>query len=261
MKFSYHVHSKWSDGRDSIDEIVRYAEKLGLDEVGISDHYSLLASDTFSMHRSSLDAYIEDVRRYQKEAIPVRLGLEADFSLETEKELASILSVRSFDYVLGSVHSVDGIFVDNVDDACFIEENLAFYWKKYWFLVKKMAQSGLFDIVAHLDLPKKYVGNGSKEITSEMEEALGAIRDAGMSVELNTSGWYFPSREQYPSIVLLKRCFELGVSVLVSADAHRKEDLIRDFGKGYQVLNDLGFTKLASYKNREKFLVDIPKPF
>jgi histidinol-phosphatase (PHP family) len=257
MRFSYHVHSLWSDGKDSIQEIVSYAEKLGLDEIGISDHYSVAKYDPVSLPKEALDEYVEDVLQNRKANIPVRLGIEADFSLETIREMKSLLSVRPFDYVLGSVHGIDGIMIDTPG----VERKLLdveAYVTKYWILVKKMAESQVFDIVAHLDLPKKYGLKVPKKITLEMEEALIAIRDAGMSVELNTSGWFYPAQEQYPAEFLLRRCQELDISVLVSADAHSKENLTRNFDKAYQILKDLQFTKLATYKDRKKLLVDFP---
>ena len=41
MKTSYHVHSTYSDGKGSIEEIVRMAKKFYADEIGISDHLIL----------------------------------------------------------------------------------------------------------------------------------------------------------------------------------------------------------------------------
>src|ERR1051326_9515289 len=118
MKTSYHVHSKWSDGKTGIAEIITAAGEVGLEELGISDHYVLAPPPqvvSWSMPLDRLGEYLADVDAAAAAAPPglvVRRGVEADFFPGQEAAIREALAPHEFDYVIGSVHYVDGFAVD-----------------------------------------------------------------------------------------------------------------------------------------------------
>jgi len=259
MLLSYHVHSKWSDGKSTLLEIVSQAKKLNLDEVGISDHLTLSPYQKelkWSMPLENLDPYILEVEKFSKN-FPVKLGLEADFFPETVDELKKIVASRPFDYIIGSVHFVGDKQVDfkkeNVSQNEFNELT-----RNYWELIRQMAKTRVFDIVGHMDLTKEYGLCPDCDLSKEIDLALDAISEADMCVELNTSGWYRPCQQQYPSVELLKGCRSRDIPVIVSADAHLFENLTRDFEKAYLLLKNLGFTKQPYYIKRKRFFSSFP---
>src|SRR5690349_19131519 len=115
---SYHVHSTFSDGDTDIASLVKGAGTLGLDELGISDHYVVLpagAPCTWSMNLADLDIYltsIEDASRLAKPGLKVLKGLEADYLPETIDTLKDLISGCELDYLIGSVHFVGDFCVD-----------------------------------------------------------------------------------------------------------------------------------------------------
>ena len=123
-----------------------------------------------------------------------------------------------------------------------------------------MVETGMFDVAAHLDLSKKFAIYPSVDMSAEISAALDAIAASNMSVEINTSGWYKPCEEAYPSPSILRGCLERGISVLVGADAHSPEDLIRGYDRAYALLREVGFTEIASYAGRQKIMRPIPNP-
>ncbi|HEY3299026.1 MAG TPA: histidinol-phosphatase HisJ family protein [Armatimonadota bacterium] len=266
MLFSYHVHSLWSDGKSEIRDMVIAGRDKGLSELGISDHYVLTPGREqmeWSMPIDDIDGYVEAVQTASGEAgeeMIVRLGLEVDFIPETAADLATVLSSQPFDYVIGSVHIINGFPVDgSIDD-----------WKPlgqkerdeanrtYWIRIREMAESGLFDIAGHLDLCKKFALYPSIDLSAEIEAALDAISVSGMSVELNTAGWYMPCGEEYPNTSILRGCLKRNIPILVSADAHVPENLVRGYGRAYNLLKEIGFTEMVSYAGRQKFPCEIP---
>lgn len=258
MITSYHVHTKFSDGNNTIDEMIEAAVRAGVDEVGISDHYVLAGSKIFgwSMQLVGLSDYfsaIDQAADAYRGKINVRYGLEADFVPETASDLAEILQSHPFDYVIGSIHLIDGLCIDGTKD----------YWdaldqseqndviRTYWQMIPRLAKSGMFDIVGHMDLYKKFGSQPTVDISEDVAAALDAIAEAGIAVELNTSGWHKPIKEAYPSAMILKGCYKRGVPVVLTADAHTTKDITRDFDRGGQLLKNVGYTARAAFKNRK----------
>ncbi|HAH87285.1 MAG TPA: hypothetical protein DCL60_07930 [Armatimonadetes bacterium] len=268
MIFSYHVHSKWSDGTSEITEYIKKPRELGLDEIGISDHYVLTpdrSNLSWCMPIDALDGYIESVQQASGEAgsdLIVRLGLEADYLPETAGDLADELSMRPFDYIIGSVHIVDGFSIDDKaeDWAPLSQKERDQIIREYWVRIRQMAQSRIFDFAGHLDLTKKFGIYPSVDISPEIDAALDAIAGSGMAVELNTAGWYYACREQYPSSGILEGCRKRRIPVLVNDDAHTPENLGRGYIEAYRLLHSLGFKEQVSYAGRMRYADPLPNP-
>ena len=260
MLTSYHVHSKWSDGDSKMADYIQAASDLGLDEVGISDHYVLTPDGRllgWAMLPEALDEYVEAVQSASGEAregVTVRLGLEADFFPETVGEVKDVLSMQPFDYVIGSVHILDGFPIDGHKEDW---EPLTVAQRDdiirgYWVRVRQMAESGVFDIAGHLDLTKKFGFRPTVDISAEISAALDAIARSEMTVEINTSGWHFPAQEAYPEPSILRGCLQRNIPVIVTADAHTPANLTRSFDEAYRLIREIGFTETVSYAGRER---------
>ena len=258
MLTSYHCHSRWSDGEGEIADFVRQARDTGLDEIGLSDHYVLTPDRRrvdWAMPLDALDRYIESVRSAAEESGPtliVRLGVEADFIPETADDLRDLLADRPFDYVIGSVHSVDGYPIDSSPDdwARLSQAERDDLIRAYWVRVRQMAETGMYSFAGHLDLTKKYGFHPSVDISADVSAALSAVAGAGMAADLNTSGWHVPACEEYPSPAIVNGCFERGIPMLVTADAHTPANIVRSFARGYRILRETGFRETASFKQR-----------
>ncbi len=115
---SYHVHTIRSDGEAPARDFAEAALGMHLNELGFSDHYVLIEGGSvpdWSMALDELPNYCEEIENIRAEMhgkLTVRCGIEADFDPATVKELDKLLRDYSFDYVIGSVHFVDGFPVD-----------------------------------------------------------------------------------------------------------------------------------------------------
>ncbi|MCE5314060.1 MAG: histidinol-phosphatase HisJ family protein [Armatimonadota bacterium] len=262
MLTSYHVHSTFSDGENSVGEMIRSAIDAGVDEVGVSDHLVLLAGDQtvdWSMSPAAIPRYFDAIAEASDDRITIKYGIEADFDPKTAEELRDLLQSHAFDYVIGSVHFLDGFPID-VDRK---------YWDElsetecndvilgYWNRIAQMARSGLFDFAGHLDIYKKFGTMPTVDISEAIITALDAITQARMAVELNTSGWHKPIREAYPSIAILRGCHKRGIPTLVTADAHKTQDIVRDFDRARQLLRNIGYTRQATFKARNIINTDM----
>ncbi|NNK62279.1 MAG: histidinol phosphatase, partial [Gemmatimonadetes bacterium] len=156
------------------------------------------------------------------------------------------------DYLIGAVHSVGAFEVDAAPSswARLNPDERERVHRRYWTRLRSLAESGLFDIVAHLDLTKKNGYPPQEPIDDLVAPTLDAIATAGLVVELNTAGWHKPIGDAYPDEHLLAECRRRDIPVTLSADAHRPEDLLRDFDRGAERLRAAGYGEIARFRER-----------
>ncbi|MCX6345369.1 MAG: histidinol-phosphatase [Armatimonadetes bacterium] len=263
MFTSYHVHSTFSDGNNTVLEIVQAADAIGLDEIGISDHYVLLPNGEtvcWSMPLDALDSYFASIAQAAQWAsgrnLVVKYGLEVDFDPATVDQLNGILSGYRFDYIIGSVHFFDGFPIDECkerwDEITLRERDDLI--RGYWNRIAQMARTGQYDIAAHLDLYKKFGHLPGVDISADISLALDAIAEAGMSVEINPSGWHKPVGEAYPSQMILVECKKRGIPILITSDAHTADDLTQDYDRASKLLRGIGAITSATYIRRNMII-------
>ncbi len=260
MLASYHNHTSWSDGKASVAEVVEQARMLELAEVGISDHLTLHPSGQsvpWSMPPDRVDDYVADVRDVARRSRDgggpqVRLGVEVDWFDGQADKLGRVLDGLGLDYVIGSVHFCRGVAIDGSAAAWrrWTPHERDAVHREYWQQIRRLAESGLVDIMAHLDLVKKFGFDPREPLDDLVDAALDAIAAAGVVVELNTAGWHKPCREPYPAPSVLRGCRQRGIPVTLSADAHDPADLVRDFPAAARLLADAGYDEVARFEDR-----------
>lgn len=264
MRTSYHNHTNWSDGAPTLAAQIQAAKAAGLDELGISDHYVLYPGGEqvdWSLPLDLLGDYVLELRAAAAEVrgLTLRLGIEADFFPETVDDLRERLAPYPWDYVIGSVHYVDGFPIDENTrfwDAL-TEEERNEKWRLYWVRIRQLAESGVYDFVAHPDLPKKFGHRPTIDLTPEIDAALDAISAADLAIEINTAGWHLPAGEAYPSLDLLKAARARNIPLLINADAHFPEFLTRNFDRARELAREAGYTELVRYERRQRYPVPL----
>ena len=264
MLTSYHNHTTWSDGAPTLAAQIQAAKAAGIDELGISDHYVLYPGGEeveWSLPLDMLGDYVLELRAaaHEVRGVTLRLGIEADFFPETIDDLRERLAPYPWDYVIGSVHYVDGFPIDENTrfwDALTVDDQNE-KWRLYWVRIRQLAESGVFDFVAHPDLPKKFGHRPTVDLTPEITAALDAIAAADMAIEINTAGWSLPAGEAYPSLELLKAARAREIPLLINADAHFPEFLTRNFDRARDLAREAGYTELVRYELRKRFPVPL----
>ncbi|HAA90340.1 MAG: Histidinol phosphate phosphatase HisJ [Thermoanaerobacterales bacterium 50_218] len=253
MLVDYHIHALGHQGGSYNEELLEQycatACSQGLAEIGFADH-----DDYFE----GVDE--EEIRKVSKSSLrlQVKLGLEVSYWPGREKEIAKFAKAKHFDYLIGSIHHIGSWMFDHPDYISeYREWELSDLYRTYFQLVEKLARSRLFDIVGHLDLIKVFGYRVCGNIVSFAEPALRAIKDNGLTFEVNTSGLRKPCREMYPSRELVERCFELGIPVTLGSDAHQSSDVGRDLAHARELLYQVGYRKIAVFTRRQRDLVDL----
>lgn len=203
-----------------------------------------------------LEEYVSFVRWMAEEGLPVRLGLEMDYIPDREGAIRELLARAPFDFVLGSVHWLDGWGFDFVGhDECLAEwhrrDRRAVY-ARYFEILAGAAESGLFDVIGHADLVKimgLYPDGPWHDLAAP---ALEAIARAGVAVEVNSAGLRKPVGEIYPGEWLLRLLNEHGVPVTLGSDAHVPEDCGRDFDQAVALLKACGYREFSVFRGRKR---------
>ena len=262
---SYHMHTCWSDGAGSIREMVTAAALGGLTEVGVSDHLvvSRQAAEfnlDFALPDRRLAAYTEEVHELQESApLPVRLGIEIDFFPDTPALLADALQGVAFDYVIGSVHFLEGFAVDSQPEPWrrLTAAEITAVYRRYYRRYRDMACTGMFDFLGHLDLPKKFGFWPDADLQADIEAVLDAVAKAGTALEFNTAGWDKPCADPYPAAALLPQLRQRDIPVLISDDAHRPGEVGRHFARARKLLLDAGYTETCRFEERRRTSVPL----
>lgn len=264
----YHVHTRrCGHATGNMAEYVANARIKGLREIGFADHipqYFLpetARDSSLAMREGELDAYVGEVLALGAgyKDVTVKLGIEADYAPGHEGALKAVLDRYPFDYVLGSVHYINGWGFDNpahVDG--YAGKEIDALYGVYFGLIQRMAATGLFDVVAHPDLLKKFGYRPQCDVMPLYESAVRSIAAAGMAVEINTAGLRQPAREIYPAPAFLAMCFECGVPVVLGSDAHRPDDVGRDFEAAAALLRCVGYRETAVFEKRRRSSAPLP---
>ena len=259
MIATFHNHSTWSDGQAPLDEIYTRADSLGVDLLGLSDHFCVYPDGAVperSLTPANVADYLAAVRSlHRKGRVEVVAGIEFDWFEQSRAVLAPYADGLPLDYRIGSIHHV-GKQPFDMDASFWMSKTgseVDAVYIAYWRLVRQMAESRLFDIAAHLDLPKKFGFYPEADLRALEDEALDAIKASDMTVELNTAGFGKPCADGYPSVGLLKRCRRREIPVTLSADAHKPEHLLFEFERGLANLYEAGYSAIARFRNRERW--------
>jgi histidinol-phosphatase (PHP family) len=258
----YHMHTPLC--RHAIGEPTEYAAqavRIGLREIGFTDHSPMPRDDfdDWRMLANQLDEYVEKVQRARREhpQLVIRLGLEVDYLPGHEDWIRDLASRHAWDYFIGSVHYVsDSWAVDNPHMLSKWKERDAFeVWSIYFERLTMAAESKLFEIIGHADLPKKFGFVPQKDCTQLFRRFLDAAKRSNVAIELNTAGLRKECREIYPSEGILRLAFERNVAITFGSDAHAPGEVGADFDKAVSLAKQVGYTHCCQFTGRTRDVV------
>ncbi len=259
----YHTHTPLC--MHAVGEPEQYIDRaisLNLAEYGISDHAPQTPEpfDDWRMKVSELPAYIEWIDRARAHAgdrLPVKAGLECDWLGSNREWNEELAQKHDWDYLIGSIHYLsDNGKIWDFDNPAWLgrwaELDVEIAWKTYWEEYTKMAASGLFDILGHPDLIKKFSYRPSGDLKRYYEPVIEAIAESGSAIELNMAGLHKPCKEAYPSDEFLTLAHSAGIPITLSSDAHAPEEVGREFTQGIETLKQIGYTETTLFQKRQR---------
>jgi histidinol-phosphatase (PHP family) len=201
---------------------------------------------------ADLDVYVDALAAARDEGLPIRVGIELDWIAGAERGLAALVAGRDLDIVLGSVHWLDGAMVDHPGYSIWESYTVDEVWRRYFDELRVAAGSGLYDVMAHPDLPKVFGDRPAGGVPQrEYDETADAFAAAGVACEISTAGLRKTAAELYPAPGLLEACALRGVPITLAADGHRPDDVGRDLARAVRLAHDAGYRTVTAFRARE----------
>lgn len=254
--FDYHMHSRVSfDGHDSGLDMAKAAQAMGLEEICFTDHIDYDPLGTIPGMAFDTAVYEKEYADLEVPGLKIRRGMEFGMTPDNVRQFQKDAARRKFDFILGSVHFVDGLDV---------------YFQEFWE-GKTVAQAERrclettlecvqvqedFDVLAHLT----YIGKARCHISPRpvplgehreiVDEILRTLARKGKGMELNTSGMdrcggFLPTQDYF------RRFRELGGEIVtIGSDAHRCNRVGQYSREACEILKDI-FGYVCTFADRQ----------
>lgn len=286
MRYSnLHTHSTFSDGKHSLEENVLSAIEKDMISLGFSDHSFTGPDSSYCMRLDQYRAYLEEIARLKKVyagQMTLYSGLELDYysmareisvngkvlesgmldsdSVVKEPPLFALSELKSFDYIIASVHYIvkNGICypIDHSPEQqlhCIqnaFDSDIYAMAQYYFALLCEHVEHVKPTIVGHFDVITKF------SLMPEDDERYRAIACNTLKrilrtcpyIEVNTGaiarGW---RKMPYPGHYLLETILEEGGEVVLGSDSHHKDNLTFYFDETVELLKSVGFDHVCAF--------------
>ena len=249
----FHIHSTLSDGKNTLEDIVKAGIDLKLQKIGFSDHSYTEFDLSYCLNLDGSKEYKEEVLRLKskyKGKIDIYLGIEVDYYSDYPKE--------NFDYIIGSCHYVyknnKYLSVDHKKENTinFVKElynnDYLLLANDYYNNVADIVNKTNADIIGHLDLITKFNENNElfdmrgEKYLSIARNAIDKLIPYNKPFELNTGAISRGYRTNpYPDLPLLEYIYKRGGKVILSSDSHTKDNLCYKFNEYEDLIKKIGF--------------------
>lgn len=262
----YHVHTNTTDDAvNTIDEMAAAAAAKGLSEIMITDHF-VIDEPGFRVSLKELENHALRAAEIEKATgLKVLVGIEMDFFEGMERDLEKVIQSFDFDMVTGAAHFVEGLALADEPHAVrfFRKYSPVECYRKSFEALTKAAASGMFDVLAHIDIVKKYSINTWGEVPyheyeDSFEKLIAAMKKTGTGFEVNCRGFDHQTGTQYPSALLMKKLLSAGIdTVTIGSDSHSTNLVGADLDKGAQALRAAGCDHLTLFRQRKAINVPL----
>jgi len=267
----YHIHPSYSnDARGSMEEFCKAAVQKGLQEICFTTHLDAdpVRQDGFVTVRGEkvsiysqdwLEDYESSIRTagdaFEEQDLKVKLGVEVDLYPGVVEQLPEAFHSTNFDLVIGSVHLIDHKAISLKEEALeiFREYELSELGDHYYSLIMDSLESGLFDIVGHLDIYRRYgevyYGEDIHSLWEpHLEELSRSMKMHEVGFEVNTSSWRRGLKEPMPATPLIQALLKRGIDIVtVGSDAHGPEEVGSGIDGAIEILRKSGLQAVSLF--------------
>ncbi len=253
----YHMHTPLCHhATGSPTEYAAHAVALGFQEIGFSDHSPMPQDgfDEWRMELSRLDDYVASVRQARKDHpnLTIKLALEVDYLPGQEDWIRHLATLHPWDYFIGSVHYVSPSWaIDSPNQLAEWKKHDPYeVWSMYFDWLTRAAESRLFDIIGHADLPKKFGIYPNRDCSPLFDHFIQAAAKSNVAMELNTAGLRKDCKEIYPCPALVQLAKQHGVAITFGSDAHAPGEVGMNFTEALALARSAGFTHYRRFTQR-----------
>lgn len=242
-----HIHIERGDySLPWIEKFVAKAAERDLEEIWLLEHCyrfrefvpmydsicgrSAYIDEWFRQRAGVLDLadYLALIQKVRERSFPVKIkfGLEICYFKGSEAFVASLTENRGFDFLLGSIHFVDGFAFDHKAEH-WIGADVDEIYRRYFELSADLIQSGIYDGIAHPDCVNLFGHVPSFPLTGYYEEIARLLSRRNMYAE-QSSGIYRRCPGTAPLGMdreFLRSLKKHQARIVTVSDAHCPEDI------------------------------------
>ncbi len=253
-----HVHSTWSDGKNTPEEIAREACARGVRRLGFSDHVYAPYDTDCCMKSGAAAAYRREIAGL-KEQYRGRM----DILCGVEQDLFSPEPTEGYDYVIGAVHylrigekyrTVDWKKEILLDAAALLGNDIYAAAEHYYEDMARVGDIPGCSVTAHFDMFRKlnrdgsHVDPGHPRYRAAWQKAADRLLACGLPFEINTGAISRGCQDDpYPDGEIIGYLAARGARFLLSSDSHRKETILYDFARQERMARQKSLILLEEY--------------
>ena len=121
----------------------------------------------------------------------------------------------------------------------------------YYALLRQSAKSGMFNIMGHCDLVKKFGHRATENMTDEVKATAKVFKETGVAIEINTAGLRKPVKEIYPALDCLKIYAQAGMPLTFGSDSHAPVEVAKNFAEAAELAQAAGYKEYLLFKQRK----------
>ncbi|HVO41365.1 MAG TPA: histidinol-phosphatase HisJ family protein [Aggregatilineales bacterium] len=252
----YHVHTNNSrDSRATMTAMCERAITVGLSEIAVTDHFNNHPKDV-DLNYYRADRYFADIEQCRAKfpTLTIRAGIEVGEPHRWEKQVVPILESYPYDVVLGSLHWIGDYSI--FEAPFFRDHSPEKAYTLYFTELAEMIRHGGFDILAHVDVPKRnsvnYYGPfRDEEFEDLFRQVWEACIETGIVPEINTKGIRSAAGAFHPTTTALRWYAEMGGERLsFGSDAHQPDHLGLNFDQAHKSAFDAGLARTVRFERR-----------
>ena len=242
MNYSnFHTHTVYCDGKNTPEELVLEAIRLGCPKIGFSGHSYIDYDESYCMS-------IEGTAKYKSEILSLKEKYKGriDILLGVEQDYYSNEPTDGYEYVIGSVHAVkkgDEYLTVDLDKETQLEfvsrvygGDFYSFCEDYYELVSDVYNKTKCDIVGHFDLVTKFNEGGCLFDTSHprykcaAKKALDSLLACPVVFEINYGAMAMGYRTSpYPEGWIIDYIKSHGGRLMMNSDCHDARYLLYGF--------------------------------
>lgn len=263
----FHVHTEFSDDSDhKIEDVIKDAINLGIDELCFTDHIDYGIKLEFNDPNSrvingkkitnvdypTFFKVFDELSHKYKEQIVLRKGFEFGMQTHTIESFQKLYDKYDLDFIILSIHQVDNkeFWTYEFQEGKTQEEYNLEYYQEFLKVIQVYKD---YSVIGHLDMIRRYDKVGKypfEKIKPILIEILKQVIKDGKGIEVNTSSYRYNLDDLMPSTDILKLYQDLGGQIItIGSDSHKKEHLGAHIEDVMKILKDLGFEYYCSFKD------------
>jgi histidinol-phosphatase (PHP family) len=248
-----HVHTKLCHhARGEMEEYVLAAIDRGLRKLIFLEHLEVGINyfESTWLTENDFDFYHKEGKRLQEkylDTIEIGLGIEVGYNPNFLEEIQRRLALHSWDRIGISYHFMETdsghlnmvsrrqVNIDALNQLG-VDKVINRYYKDLLEAVEKL----LGQVLCHIDAVLRHHPTviSTPDHEKLIDDLLDSVARNNMSLEVNTSGYRIKG-EPYPSLSIMKKAIERNIPLVAGSDAHRPEDVGREFDRLPGLLKEL----------------------